>query len=135
MTIHTAPAAVAADPNAIIEPAAWDSSAYWSNRRLRAAVGVETFIDLMTIELYGHDQCGTSFDCEVEFSVIKGRAPYEDDAGEDDEVTVISVRPYDHAILPTGFKSTIPRYLKVPHWLEEILIDCVDTDKLDWRQS
>ena len=37
-------------------------------RAPRRSARAETFVDLVTIELSGHDGCGASFDCEVEFT-------------------------------------------------------------------
>ena len=62
--------------------------------------GTETFVDLVTIELSGHEGSGASFDCEVEFTrePIVPAHSYGDPSDcfpfEDGDVKIPAVRPY-----------------------------------------
>jgi len=100
-------------------------------------IHVETFVNLCTIELSGHAGCGASFDCEVEFTQepIVAAQTYGDPSGcfpeRGGDVEITSVRPYRCRIDPTtGRRGTMREYLPCPEWLEELLTDCIDRDRL-----
>ena len=99
----------------------------------RTSSRAETFVDLVTIELSGHNGCGASFDCEVEFTrepIVAARTygePSDCFPEEGGEVEITTVRPYKCNIVPaTGRRGTTREYLPCPKWLEELLTDCID---------
>jgi hypothetical protein len=94
-------------------------------KRAARAIGHETFLNLVTIELAGHEGCATSLECECEVEFFQSpEGGYE----------VSSIQPFRRLIDPTtGRKGTTRELLDCPGWLEELLADCIDTECLNAR--
>jgi hypothetical protein len=90
-------------------------------RRALRALGHTTHMNLVRLELTGHDGRCVELDCEVEF--------FDDAAGRE----ISSVQPYETRTLESGRKGTLRHFLETPPWLEELLVDCIDPDSLDAR--
>lgn len=46
------------------------------------------------------------------------------------ETEIVAVRPFEYRTLETGFKGTERHFLPCPNWILELLIECVDVDRL-----
>ena len=93
---------------------------------------VQTYVNLVTIDLSCHKGFGASFDCEVEFSMTRVYPATQYEPSYGGEIEVLSVRPYEHSIVEaTGFMGTERHYLDCPKWLSGLLLECIDTDALD----
>jgi len=97
--------------------------------RARCAIGHETYVGLLDIEIAGHKGCGAPLRCEVEFylaypAIVETR----DEPGEGAQYEISAIRPY------TCKKwSTEHDLLDCPEWMENLLIECVDSSRLsDW---
>lgn len=100
-------------------------------RRANLSIGREVHWTWTEVELTGAPLCGATFKVEVEFvQTHKGAAPSWEDPGSADEFEIVSVRPFEHRMLETGFMGTERHLLPCPNWLAELLIGCVDADSL-----
>ena len=92
---------------------------------------IQTYINLITIEMSGHKGCGKAFDCEVEFTMTRIYPQTYDEPAVGGEVEIIAVRPYEYRIVEaTGRLGTIRHMIDCPKWLSELLLECVDADAL-----
>ena len=97
--------------------------------RAIAAIGHETFTALVEIEMACHGGYGASIRAEVEFFVSAPAIPETMIEPESPaEYAIASIRPYS---CKRG--STVRHYEYCPPWLEESLVDCIDTGRLaEW---
>jgi hypothetical protein len=88
--------------------------------------------DTQVVTLNEND-AGMEFSVEVDFYVTPGSPPTWEQPGEGREVEIIRVRPYTtrKRYPGEGKIGEAVFFLDCPNWLERLLIEAVDVDKLE----
>jgi hypothetical protein len=89
--------------------------------------------DTQVITLNENDDA--AFCVEIDFYLTPGSPQTWEQPAEGPEVEIIRVRPFEtrerypgEGVMPGGWKTV---YLDCPNWLERLLIEAVDVDKLE----
>lgn len=120
-----------AKPVAVSDASRAAYHSYLVQRRAALGLGRETFTTTMEVEMTGDPRCGASVLCEIEFyEEVKAIPGYGEQPDEPAEYAIASIRPYELREGANGFISTERHYLPAPAWLQDMLVACVNADKL-----
>jgi|SRR5579859_3719494 len=117
------------------KPNTTDHSDMMVEYRARQGVHRQTYITWREIEISGARGFGGTILVEVEFyRSAEAVKQTWDDPGAPAEYEISAVRPFERRVLSTGFIGTQRHYLPAPVWLQELLMEAIDTDSL-WADA